>query len=171
MLAVALLLAACATEPRPRQAPPSTAPGGEPSVRSVMRGGISEALPLPPEEALARAQRALTARGLTVVNPGAAGRALDARGQGLVSTGWADCPRLMTRDPSAEAFRGRRVEPTELRLSVTTSAAASADGSNVTISVTPIGIYLNSYTYTPEQGPCRSTGVLERELLDAIRQG
>ena len=34
-----------------------------------------------------------------------------------------------------------------------------------------IGTYLNAFTNAPQDAPCRSTGVLEAEIMDAIRAG
>lgn len=173
LFALLLLLAACAEGPAPRlSAPAVTAPGGAPALRQSVVSGITEPMPAAPEPLLLRAQQELSRLGLSVVNPGMAGGTLNARGRANLSSGWAECPKLMTRDPSAEAFRGRRVDATDLAMSVTVRAVAAGDGaSNVTISATPIGTYLNSFTFTPEQGPCRSTGALEQQVLEAMRKG
>jgi hypothetical protein len=69
-------------------------------------------------------------------------------------------------------LRSRRVDAGEVATRVTVKAnAATPTSSRVAIRALSIGSYVNSFTGTPQQGACRSTGVLEQELLAAMRTG
>lgn len=79
---------------------------------------------------------------------------------------------MTVRDPFSEAFRSRRKEAGGLSTRVTVSAAAAtADTSAVTVRALYLGDYVNDYTGNPQQAACRSTGGLERAILDALHAG
>ena len=166
-----LVLAACATAPAHRSG--SSIPGlsaPSPLQREVLVAGLTETISMPPDQALQRADQQLRSRGLLIVAPAGPGGRLEARGRVSISDGLADCPRIVTTDPSAEAFRSRRASATEVTASVTTVAEPAPDNSSkVTIRANFVGTYMNNFTYTEQQGGCRSTGALERQLMDEIR--
>ena len=79
---------------------------------------------------------------------------------------------MTVRDPFSEAFRSRRKEAGGLSTKVTVSASPSAPGSTkVVVRSLFLGTYINDYTANPQQGACRSTGVLEQAVLAEIRGG
>jgi hypothetical protein len=168
-LLLALLLAACADEAR---RPPAVS--ATPAVTSPRSAGAVEAVvPLPPGEVIARAAAALEAKGFTPLGPVSPGRMLEMRSGPLVDAGWASCPRIVTRDPFAEALRTSSVNASEVRSTVTVLATADAGGagSAVVVRASHVGTYLNGFTNTPEEAPCRTTAALEEAVLAAIRAG
>jgi hypothetical protein len=169
-LLLVLLLAACAAE-EARRPPSLSATPAAISPRSA--GAVETVVPLAPAEVIARAQAALEARGFTPLGPVSPGRMLEMRSGAVVDAGWASCPRLVTRDPFAEALRTRAVDASEVRSTVTVLARADAGGagSAVVVRASHVGTYLNSFTNTPEEAPCRTTAALEEAVLDAIRAG
>ena len=89
---------------------------------------------------------------------------------GQTAAEWASCPQITVRDPFAEAFRARRTGASDFETRVTVTAVpAAGNQTQLTIRSLSIGNYQNSFIGTAEQASCRSTGVLERELLDAVR--
>ena len=159
-----LVTAACAPPPRP-------APGGAVAVVSRVAVGAAEevvdgepeavlAPPPPPPEARGFAISALTGPGGTVE---AATRADPA---------WASCPTVTVRDPFSEALRSRRAEAGEVATRVTvTAVAATPTTTRVTVRALHLGTYINSFTGNPQEAACRSSSVIERELLAAIAAG
>jgi hypothetical protein len=121
---------------------------------------------------LSRASAALEARGFTVESPDAPGAPLRARNDNRTDDGWAVCPWITTRDPMSEAFRFARTQASSFRTVVTVSTApAPGAETEVGIAALNIGTYVNLFTNAPQDAPCRSTGVLENELLEAIDAG
>ena len=173
-LLLVLALAACAAEERPRQRPaePVTAPAPPTAQPARGAGGAEAVVGIAAGEAIARAVAALEAKGFTLVGPVTPGRLLEARGGPVVDEAWAICPRITTRDPFAEAFRARSVNASEVRSTVTVfTADAGGAATTVVVRASHVGTYLNSFTNNPEQSACRTTGLLEDEVLDAIRAG
>jgi hypothetical protein len=163
-----ITLAACATE-RPRPAE-SGRPAAPPPGRGS--GGAEAEVDVAAVEAVARAAAALKAEGFSLVGPVTPGRLLEARSGPVVDEAWAVCPRIVVRDPFAEAFRATSVNATEVRSTVTVfTTAASASATQVVVRASHVGTYLNSFTNNPEEAACRSTGLLEAEVVDAIRRG
>ena len=163
-----LLTAACATEPPPRaDRSASTAPS---LARAA--GAVETTLPEPPNEVIERAARVLTERGFVTTGVNAPGRSVEARSPGTSDPAWATCFAITVRDPFAEAFRTRTAEATDVRSTVTVLAAVAPDnGTHLVVRARHIGTYLNSFTNNPEEAACRSTGVLEQSVLDAIGGG
>ena len=97
---------------------------------------------------------------------------LEAEHEAQATTDWATCPPVTVRDPLSEALRSQRDNAGEIATRVTIKAtAATATSSRVAIRALSVGDYVNSFTGTPQQSACRSTGVLEQELLTAMRNG
>jgi hypothetical protein len=163
-----LLLAACAAEPPPRadrSAPPA------PSQARVA-GAVEALVPRPPTETIERAAAVLRERGFVTTGVDSPGRSVEARSPGTSDPAWATCPTLTVRDPFAEAFRSRTAEATDVRSTVSVLAAQAAnDGTRLVVRARHIGTYLNSFTNNPQEAACRSTGVLEQSILDAITSG
>jgi len=167
LLLGALLLSGCARQEGPRQAPEGSTP-----VQPRAIGGAETVLPLPAPAALQRAETALRDRGFAITPLSGAGRPLEATSTGSTSPAWADCPTIRVRDEFSEAFRSRRVDVSDGATRVTvTIAPVSANETRLVFRTLNIGTYINSFTNTPQESSCRSTGVLERELIAAVSAG
>lgn len=166
-LILGVALAGCAPPQAVRKAPQ-----GSVEVQPRVSGAAEATLPGTPAAVLERATTALQAQGLTVsVLPGPSGT-VEATKRGAVDPAWVDCPTVTVRDPFSEAFRSRRKEAGGLTTRATVSAAAAAAGTSaVTVRALFLGDYVNDYTGNPQQTACRSTGGLERAILDALRGG
>lgn len=160
-----LLLAACATEP------PARSDRSAPAAPSLARfaGAVEATVPEPPTAVITRADAVLRQRGFTVTGVNSPSRQVEARSPGTSDPAWAICFPITVRDPFAEAFRSRTAEATDVESTVTVLAAVAPDNATqVVVRARHIGTYLNSFTNTPEEAACRSTGVLEQSVLDAI---
>ena len=166
-LLLPLALAACAPLHGPRQAPADSI-----AVQPRVAGAAEAVVDVTPEIALERARAALQARGFTFDALASPAGTLEANNGGQAETDWANCPVITLRDPFSEALRSRRTRAGEVSTRVTVKAtAATATSTRVAIRALSIGSYVNGFTGTPQQGACRSTGVLEQELLAAMRTG
>jgi hypothetical protein len=167
LLLLCLLLAACAPQAVRRQAPAGSAP-----VQPRTAGGAEAVIQASPDSVLQRVEAALRERGFAITRVTGASTSVEANVTGPMPRDWADCPRITVRDPFAEALRSRRADAVELETRATVSAAPLAEGSStLTVRALQFGTYLNSFNNTPQQGACRSTGVLEQELVEAARGG
>jgi hypothetical protein len=165
LLLSCLVIAACAPQAARRQAPADSI-AVQPRVSGAAEGVVSVA----PDTALERARAALTARGFTMsLLPGPAGT-LEASHDEQGTTDWASCPTITVRDPFSEALRSRRTDAGSVATRVTVKAtAAGANETRVAIRALSVGNYVNGFTGTPQQSACRSTVVLEQEILAAMR--
>lgn len=166
-----LALAACDLPPRGPQRATGITPRDVPVVaRSA--GAVEETVAAPATEVVTRINAALRQRGIVPLGPVVAELPIEARGQLGSPPGWAACPEVSLRDPFAEAFRARTASAGEIRSSMTvTVRGIDGDQSRVAVRAVHQGTYINSFTNNPEQRPCRSTGVLEQEILAAARGG
>jgi hypothetical protein len=163
-----LLLAACAAEPPPRT---DRSASSVPSQARVV-GAVEAVVPRPPVEMIEHAADVLRQRGFVTTGVNSPGRSVEARRAETSDAAWATCPAITVRDPFAEAFRSRTAEATDVQSTVTVLAAAAPDNATrLVVRARHIGTYLNSYTNNPEEAACRSTGVLEQTILDAIVSG
>jgi hypothetical protein len=166
-LLLSLALAACAPQHDRRQAPADSI-----VVQPRVAGAAESVVDVTPEVAVQRARAALQARGFTFDNLASPAGTLEASKGEQATTDWASCPIITVRDPFSEAFRSRRTEAGEVSTRVTIKATAdTATSSRVAVRALSIGSYINSFTGTPEQAACRSTGVLEQDLVEAMRAG
>lgn len=164
-LLLTLLLTACETPQHTRQAP-----AGSETVEPRVSGGAGAILSMAPAAALEKAAAALRARGFVIAPTLSPTAPLEASSGGQTSDEWASCPQITVRDPFAEAFRARRTGASDFETRVTVTAVpAATNQTQLNIRSLSIGNYQNSFIGTAEQASCRSTGVLERELLDAVR--
>jgi hypothetical protein len=165
LLLLTLLVAACAESEHIRRAP-----AGSEAVEPRVSGGADATLPMAPAAALAKSAEALRARGFVIAPTVIPNAPLDANSGGPTVAEWAICPQITVRDPFAEAFRFRRTSATDFDTRVTIRATpVGADQTRLTIRTLNIGNYQNSLIGTAEQASCRSTGVLENELLAVVR--
>lgn len=162
-----LVLAACAPQRAQRQAPQDSI-----AVQPRVSGAAEAVVEVSPDVAIERARAALLARGFTPSVLAGPPGTLEASSEDRAATEYASCPAITVRDPFSEAFRSRRTDAGEVSTRVTVKATADAPtGSRLAVRALSVGSYVNSFTGTPQQGPCRSTGVLEQELIEAMRTG
>ena len=162
---LALGLSACA-QPQGRRA----APAGSVPVQPRLSGGAEAVLQLEPPAAIAKAEQVLRERRFALVAPPTPNGPIEATNRGAASAGWADCPAITLRDPFSEALRARRTEASEFTTRVTVNATPVPPGeTRLAVRALNIGTYVNSFTGTPQQSTCRSTGMLEGELIEAVR--
>ncbi|HMR31657.1 MAG TPA: hypothetical protein PKA13_14660 [Geminicoccaceae bacterium] len=145
-ICLATVLAACATAP---PAPPIE------TVRSV--SGT-------PDEARERIQAAASGLGL-------AAQAEPGPGLRLASTGappeWADCPTIVIRSDGEVVNRVDFAAPQARMAEVSVGLVPAGQGTTVSLSPSFSATYRDIFRNLPRTGPCASTGVLERTLLDA----
>jgi hypothetical protein len=165
LLALAAL-AACASPQQGRR----TAPTGSAAVQPRVSGGAETVLASEPAAAIAKAGQVLRERRFALVAPPTPNGPLEATNRGAASAGWAECPAITLRDPFSEALRARRTEASGFTTRVTVNATPlSAGETRLAIRALNIGTYVNSFTGTPQQSTCRSTGMLEGELIEAVQ--
>jgi hypothetical protein len=166
LLALAAL-AACASPQQGRR----TAPTGSAAVQPRVSGGAETVLASEPAAAIAKAGQVLRERGFALVAPPTPNGPLEATNRGAASASWAECPAITLRDPFSEALRARRTEASGFTARVTVSATPlpAGGGTRLAVRALNIGTYVNSFTNTPQQSTCRSTGALERELVEAVQ--
>lgn len=144
-LCVAALLAACATTPPP---PPVE------TIRTV--AGT-------PGEVRDRLQAAA----------GSLGLAARAEGTGLrlsrsgVPADWADCPTMVVRNHDDDVVRIDFAAPQARAAEIGVGLTPSGEGTVVSLSPSFSATYRDIYRNLPRTGPCTSTGLVERALLDA----
>lgn len=153
-ICILLLTAACAPNVPLRGPEPVTARNVE--VSSAM--------------ARERIAAALTMRGFDVVRSDDA--FLTVKGQRPDGDGgWAVCERVRVRDPNTDTQRQRFEESMTLRTVVIARTGTLGPSTNVALDTLLLGQYVNSFSNTPFEQRCASTGVLERSLLDAAERG
>ena len=162
-----LALAACVPQ-HPRRQAPADAIAVQPRVASAAEAVVE----VTPEVAIERARSALQSRGFTLSPLAGLIGTLEADHDAQATTAWANCPTIRLRDPFSEALRSRRTSAGEVSTRVTVKAtAAPPTSTRVAVRALSVGSYVNGFTGTPQQGACRSTGVLEQELVEAMRTG
>ena len=83
--------------------------------------------------------------------------------------GWADCELAIGTDRSSDNARPRRARQRLDRAWRSTIAVREAAGATqVTLDATFTERQIHPWRNLPFDAPCRSTGVLEKALLDAI---
>lgn len=121
----------------------------------------------PPEATRARLVTALRRLRFTITGGDPATGIIEARNAALAATGWVTCPRIGYDDDTGPVRRWRNATPVPVRAEVALELAGTADGLAVTPRVRFIGRYLDTFTNTARETPCRSTGTLERALARA----
>jgi hypothetical protein len=110
----------------------------------------------------------LQANHITVVSADPASGVIHAERSAYQDAGWADCERAWVTDRSTDSARPRRARPISRDLALEVTFRESAGG----VEVQPVARFteqqMNWWRNLPFTQPCRSTGVLERALLDAL---
>lgn len=162
-----LALAACAPQQARRQSP-----AGSIAVQPRVAGATEAVVDVAPAVALERASEALQTRAFKLDLLASPAGTLEAASSGQALADWASCPRITVRDPFSEALRSRRTDAGDISTRVSVKATeASPSSSRVAVRALSIGTYVNGFTGNPQQGACRSTGVLEQQLVEAMRTG
>jgi hypothetical protein len=114
-----------------------------------------------------RLQRFLQANGITVTSANPATGVIEAERRHYQDAVWADCERAWVSDPSMNSPSPSRASPISRDLALEVTVREGAAGTEVQ----PLARFTEqqlNYTNLPFTQPCRSTGVLERALLDAL---
>ncbi len=114
-----------------------------------------------------RVQRFLQANGITVTRADPATGVIEAERRHYQDAVWADCERAWVSDPSMNSPSPSRASPISRDLSLEVTVRQGAAGTEVQ----PLARFTEQqldYSNLPFTQPCRSTGVLERALLDAL---
>lgn len=151
-LALAAALGAC------RQPPPAPPPGAVDPTRLVA---------VSPAEARARVEAKLRELGFTTRGDGDASLTLVAERVGEVDGAWATCPLTLANDPDTERNRRSFERPFSLRTNIVARFTMPAGRTLVSLDVLQVGRYRNPYVGIEFDDRCRSTGALEKLLLDA----
>ena len=110
----------------------------------------------------------LQANHITVVSADPASGVIHAERSAYQDAGWADCKRAWVTDRSSDNARPRRAQPISRDLALDVTLRESAVG----VEVRPVARFTEQqhdrWRNMPFTQPCRSTGVLERALLDAL---
>jgi hypothetical protein len=80
---------------------------------------------------------------------------------------WADCRSILVEDDTQQVKRMSWARPQARQGELSVALVPSGGGTAVDVSARFSATYLDRYRNTPFSEPCTSTGVLERELLDA----
>jgi hypothetical protein len=110
----------------------------------------------------------LRASAITVVSADPASGVIRAERTGYRDAGWADCERAWVRGRSSNNARPTRARPISRNLALEVAVRESAASTEVQ----PVARFTEQqndpYRNWPFTQPCRSTGVLESALLDAL---
>ena len=115
-----------------------------------------------------RVQRFLQANRIALVSADQATGVIEAERRDYQDGLWADCERAWVRDRSSDNARPVRARPLGRDLTLEVTVRASAAGTEVR----PLARFTEQqndpYRNWPFTQSCRSTGVLEKALLDAL---
>jgi hypothetical protein len=114
-----------------------------------------------------RLQRFLQANGITVTSADPATGAIEAERRHYQDAVWADCERAWVSDPAMNSSSPSRASPISRDLALEVTVHEVAAGTEVQPRARFTEQQLN-YTNLPFTQPCRSTGVLESALLNAL---
>ncbi len=124
-----------------------------------------------PEVVRSRLVRAIGAMGL-VPSPTSAPTDLRATAAaGAIDPSWAVCPHLWYEDPTSFFPRWQVARPSPLSAMVRVGVAPSGGMTAVRAEARFEGTYLDNFVNYTRTASCRSTGTLERRLLDAAAAG
>ena len=116
-----------------------------------------------------RVVQALATEGLVLSSPPGPREITATAASGAIAPAWVVCPHFWHEDDTSFFPRWQVVRPTPLRAVVTVSLVPSDGTTLVHVEARFTGSYLDSFVNLTRKAACRSTGVLERRLLDAAR--
>jgi hypothetical protein len=114
-----------------------------------------------------RVERFVEANGITIINANPATGVIKAERRHYQDAVWAECERAWVSDPTSNSPSPSRASPISRDLSLEVTVHESAAG----VEVQPLARFTEqqlNYSNLPFIQPCRSTGVLESALLDAV---
>jgi hypothetical protein len=114
-----------------------------------------------------RVQRFLQENGITVTEADPATGVIEAERSDFQDAVWAECERAWVSDPSMNSPSPSRASPISRDLALEVTVHEVAAGTEVQPRARFTEQQLN-YTNLPFTQPCRSTGVLESALLNAL---
>jgi hypothetical protein len=97
-----------------------------------------------------------------------AGGRLEAGRHAFEDMGWADCERAWVIDHTSNSARPTRAEPVARDLSLKIALEEAVGTTEVGLVARFTEEQIDPYRNLPFTQPCRSKGVLERALLDAL---
>jgi hypothetical protein len=112
--------------------------------------------------------RFLQANDITVVSADPASGVIHAERTAYQDAVWADCERAWVTDRTSDSERPRRARPISRDLSLDVTVRESAGRAEVQPVARFTEQQLDRWRNLPFTQPCRSTGVLERALLDSL---
>ena len=123
-------------------------------------------VPASPELARERVADRLRRQGFTVSRSDGPVLSLHA-GAAAPAPTWVRCPRVIAEDPVSARHRSSFQPAEGVRVGINARFAAVDGGTRVSLDPSFVGRYVNPYINTGFESGCASTGVLERNLLDA----
>ncbi len=99
-----------------------------------------------------------------------AGGSIDAERTRYQDAGWADCPIRWVVDHNSNSNRRRKARPVDRDLALAIRVREAVGATDVTLDARFQEQQINPWRNLPFDQPCRSKGVLERTLLDALGQ-
>jgi hypothetical protein len=115
-----------------------------------------------------RAQSFLEANGITVTRADPMSGVIEAERRDYQDAGWADCERAWVSDQTLNSPAPTRASPISRDLALEVTVRPSAGGTEVQPRARFTEQQLDPYRNWPFTQPCRSTGVLETALLNAL---
>jgi hypothetical protein len=112
--------------------------------------------------------RFLQANDITVVSADPGSGVIHAERTAYQDAGWAECARARIIDRTSDSRRPRRARPISRDLSLDVTVRESAGGAEVQPVARFTEQQLDRWRNLPFTQACRSTGVLERALLDSL---
>jgi hypothetical protein len=145
-LALSAFLAACAT----------------PSAPAIERARTVEGSP---DAVQARVLAELTRLGFSLTPTATPGVLAGVAGSGSPAA-WSDCPQIIVRGGESGGQLSFE-QPQSRAVAVRVEIGPAITGSAVAVDLATEATYLNRYRNQTFQGRCTSTGVVERQILDA----
>jgi hypothetical protein len=167
ILLLAALATACTPAPTRREIPDALA-----SPRPPLADAVEADVEVPAELALERVAQGLRVRGFMISDLRVRTGSVEAGSTGPLARGWADCPTMAYRSQFDSGIRGRRTEIADVTARVSARVEPlTPTSARVAVRAVHVARYVNSFTGTPRTTGCPSTGVLEQQLIDAVRLG
>jgi hypothetical protein len=124
-----------------------------------------------PEAVRSRLAQVLSAMGFVPLGTPTATDLTVTAASGAIDPSWVICPHLWYEDQTSIFPRWQVARPTPLRAEVRVGLAPSGGMTTVRVEARFEGNYLDNFVNYTRAASCRSTGVLERRLLDAAAAG
>lgn len=141
-----------------------------PTNPATVPGPLTATVAAPEAAVRERVAAAMRAAGLQPEPTPGGGLAAEVRGAARGE--WGGCRMLLVKDLSTDFVRSDWAEPEARDLTVTVLLRpAGPTSTEVTAAAATVATYRDIYRNLPVRARCPSTGVLERQLLDAATRG